>query len=540
MQKVWYHIAKYEFLVLTSRFRHRRKLVSFALLSIGIVWALFLAPFTFSLINNLTGGDFDLYIINRLPGLVRLLFFNLWLIILLSPLTYALEEVKIGQWEIMLSNNVKTKDIMLGTFVSRLPIHGLTVLFLTPVFVTPFTLIYKVSILGQVVIYCILFLFYITTIWTSNFLNTSLQSKLGRTSRGSDFAKALSAIIGFVMILPPAIVVFLSNPLSVFIGNNVFAIFPFSWVADLITWIIVNFNGINLAPSIMYTYISALTFTSTIYISLMVVFFIGIIGLTYLTADRVFSIAPSVQSERVITVGEENIILRGIRRWFPTPLNILVVTAMKDFGRKARNIASLISGVILAIFFPLFFNFAGIPAEYLPFLAMWTSSMMLALTSGLTFGGLAILESKDQLWMIKSAANGVSKFVKSRIIESTIYGLPMAIITSLLVAYMLSLPLLNTLLLLLNNSFTVAGVILVCIGVTTNNPNYEDSKSKVFKDNTGVTMIVIIFISQASSIIGFITQFSSIILIVVCQTLLYITVGVFLLNTGKRRLASLE
>ena len=536
MTCVWYQIAKYEFLVLTSRFRFRRLLVSLVLFCIGVIWALVLAPLVFLIINNWTQGNFDLYVMGRLPGLLRLLFLNLWLIMVLSPLTYALEEIKIGQWEIMLSNNVKTRDIMLGTFVSRLPIHGLTVLFLTPVFVSPFVLIYEVSIPGQILIYQILFLFYITTIWVSNYLNTAVQSVLGKTSRGSDFAKALSALTGLVMMLPLAIVVFLSDSIVPLVAHTSFAVFPFTWSADLVTWVVVNFNGINLTESTILAYESALTFIPLVNISLMTSFFIGMIIIGIFTSDRVFSISPGIQSERVITVGGENFILRGVRKLLPEPTNILVVTAMKDFGRKVRNTANLIGGVFIAIIFPLLINLTGIPANYLLFLAMWVSATMLALTSGLTFGGLGFLESKDQLWMMKCAPNGVDKFIKSRTIESIIYGLPMAWIPSIIVAFMLNLTALDATLLLINNSFTIIGVVLICVGITANNPNYEDAKSKVFKDNTGFTMFIIFIVSQAASVIGAITGFRYILIILFIQTLFFMTIGFVFITIGKRRL----
>ena len=88
----------------------------------------------------------------------------------------------------------------------------------------------------------------------------------------------------------------------------------------------------------------------------------------------------------------------------------------------------------------------------------------------------------------------------------------------------------------INNSFIMIGVILICIGVTANNPNYEDAKSKIFKDNTGFTMFIIFIVSQASSVIGAITGFRYIWIILFIQTLFFIIIGFVFLTIGKRRL----
>ena len=57
--------------------------------------------------------------------------------------------------------------------------------------------------------------------------------------------------------------------------------------------------------------------------------------------------------------------------------------------------------------------------------------MMLAMIGGITFGGIGFLESKDQLWIIKSAPNGVKKFGKARVTESLLLAIPIAIIPTI-------------------------------------------------------------------------------------------------------------
>lgn len=157
MRGNWYHIAKAEFLVLTSRFRKHRKSASIVVLIICTVWALLIVPIIMSLIIEWFGEGFDLVLILSFPGFMRSLIMSLWMMLIIFPITDALSEIKTGQWEIMLSNNVSTRDMMIGTFVGSIPIYGIVVLVFGPVIISPFVLVYEVSLVGQVFIYLALF-----------------------------------------------------------------------------------------------------------------------------------------------------------------------------------------------------------------------------------------------------------------------------------------------------------------------------------------------------------------------------------------------
>jgi hypothetical protein len=530
-------------LVLTSRFRPRRKVALLGILTFTLVWALFLVPSIMSHILTWLGGKVDSVLMVGLPGFMRSFVLFLWVTFLFYPISYALEELKIGQWEIMLSNNVSTRDLMTGLFAGKVPVYGLGVLFLTPILISPYAIIYQVSLIGQLLMYITLILVALSTLWFSNLLCTAIQAKLAESPRGTDLARALSMVVGLLTLIPMYGIFFLAEPFSEFMGLHIFLLFPFTWGADLVTWVIVTFNGIGMSPSSIFALESILGFGPLFDIALLGVFSVGTIVIALVSADRLFRIGAGARSERVITVGKENLVLRGVRSLFPGTFGILVVSALKDFTRKAQNTSKVAFGVALAVIFPLMINVSGLGGDdpgITVFYSALTAGLMLAMIGAMTFGGVGFMDSKDQLWILKSAPRGVSNFVKARIAESLLFALPMAWIASTLICVIIGLQGLDALLTLVNAILAVTGSVFVSTGITANNPNYEDQQSKSFKDNTGACMLTILITSQLALPIGFLTGFQNLILMVVGPMAVLLLVGIAFTTVGTRRLARPE
>ena len=178
-----------------------------------------------------------------------------------------------------------------------------------------------------------------------------------------------------------------------------------------------------------------------------------------------------------------------------------------------QNVSRLIYGVVISVLLPIILNYAmgsmptdDAPAEVLTLiriLVILMLGMMLAMISGVTFGGVGFLESKDQLWIIKSAPNGVRKFAKARIIGSFILILPMAIIPSVVSAVVFQFNIFEALVIIAYAYWTTCGAVLLCAGVTANNPAYEDQKSSAFLLNTFVSLFAVIGILILSLIVSF-------------------------------------
>jgi hypothetical protein len=539
----WYHIAKAEFLVLTSRFRKHRKSASIVVLIICAVWALLIVPIIMSLVIEWYGEGFDLVLILSFPGFMRSLIMSLWVMLIVFPITNALSEIKISQWEIMLSNNVSTRDMMIGTFVGSIPIYGIAVLVFGPVIISPFVLVYEVSLAGQIFIYLALFCVATSALWFSTLLCTALQARLGNSPRGNDIAKALVMVLAIVVLVPMYGLIFFGASIVQVMGLDIFKVFPFTWGADLIIWLVILFNGISLSPSHIAAVESMLGFNLLTNMMLLLSFSVGMVGLAIVSADRLFSIGAGARTEQVITVRRENAVLRSIRRLSPSPSGVLLVTAMKDFGRKTQNMSKLAYGMVMAVVLPLMMRI-GLTGFTDPVGLLVVSALivgtMLSLAGGMAFGGIGFLDSKDQLWILKSAPSGVEKFVKARITESMIFALPMAAISTLIVSYIVGLGVIESIIVLTNACLSLYGAIMIATGITANNPNYEDTKSKAFKGNTGGTMITIMIIMQVTLLLLIETGLRNPLLMIFAPSIVMSLVGSVFTVVGTRRLARPE
>ena len=491
MTRQWLAIAKAEYLVLSASMRSHRRVYMGFLTSLAFIWAAIGAPI-------LIGGFINLVLpIEMLqpllqvifPGLMRTIVLFLWIVLLLFPLSYALQEIKIGQWEIFLSNNVRTRDIMSGTFLGKIPLFGLIVIFLSPLLVTPLVLAFEVNIVGQVLIYGVITLMSLGTIWFSNFITSIVQARLGDSSRGNDIAKALAMVIAIIVIIPMYGLMFFLPTMSEMMGMDAFLILPSTWFADTMSWFAVTFNGVGLTGAQVIGFGSILQLDMLVSTALMSGFVLLTIGLALVSADRVFTIEAGVRTEVVTTVGKENIILRGVRRVSPGSFGTLMVSHFKDFMRKAQNLSKIFYGVVLATIMPVIMMSLDFADMQLSDIFVMIVAMM-SLVGAMPFAGAGFLESKDQLWIIQGAPSGASRYVKSRIVTQALIGIVLIIIPSTVLYLVLEMTLLDLLMITGIGYMAIFGGMLISTGVTAGNPNYEDTKSPAHQTNVMTSVML--------------------------------------------------
>ena len=438
----------------------------------------------------------------------------LWVIFLVYPISYALQEIRIGQWEIMLSNNVSTRAMMFGMFIGKIPSYGLLTLFVAPIVLTPFTLALQVSLLGQIIMYMLMFFVTISTLFLSTLITTAIQAKLGESSRGNDIAKALAMVVAIVVLVPMYGLIYFAGVMSAALGMDVFLLFPFTWGADIISWSIILFNNINLPPELFMSFFKLTAMGDLV---LLLCFTGLVVFVAYISADRIFTFGAGPRTEKITTVGRDNFILRGIRRLSPGSFGILVINSIKEFSRKMQNVSRLAYGVAISVLLPIILNYSmgSIPEEMPPefgnillVIIVLMQGMILSMIGGMTFGGIGFLESKDQLWIIKSAPNGVKKFGKARIIESCVLTIPIAVIPSVACAIIFRFDITQSILIIAYAYWATIGAVLFTIGITANNPAYEDQKSSAFYINTFASVFGIMAIIMGSLLLSF--QFLSI------------------------------
>ncbi len=493
MPRNWLHIARAEFYVLTASLRPHRLRAVVMLYAIGVLWAVWAAPaVTEWFLSSIVPLDqLRPLLIVLVPGLIRSAVVVVWLMLFLFPLSYALQEIKVGQWEILLSNNVRTRDILLGTFLGMTPVYGFVTLVLAPLLVAPVVVIFDVSPLGSILMYTLLFASALLAIWLSNFVIAVVQSKLGDSPRGNDLAKALALVVALVALGPFYGLMYFAPAMSEVLSMDVFLVLPFSWMADLLTWVAISFSGATIAAPQMTAIRSVLVLEPAVLAVLSGAFFVLCIGVALAAADRVFTISAGARTEVVTTIRGENFFLRGIRRLFAGPFGVLVVCSFKDFFRKAQNLSKVFYSVVLAVLLPVLMltTMDEGPRPDVGEMVMFLGTLF-TMTGVVPFVGVSFLESRDQLWTIQSSPSGAQRFVIARLVTFVLTLVVICTVPAVAFGIILGLGPLGTLGMYLYIVTVASGGAMVATGITARNPDYEDTKSAAHQTNTMLSIFI--------------------------------------------------
>jgi len=250
------------------------------------------------------------------------------------------------------------------------------------------------------------------------------------------------------------------------------------------------FNGIGLS---VVGIESALGFPLVSNVGLLGVFISAIVIIGILTTDRLFTIGAGARTESVTTIHNENMVLRGVRRLSRGSFGVLVVTGLKDFGRKAQNLSRLALLMILTLVVPIFIYIRAGEFDMTSVTVMM--SLMLGFLGVQVFGGAGFLESRDQLWTIQAAPYGVVRYVKAKAIQSIVLIIPVVLLPAVLYAVLLSYELSQVIFLVSTSFMSCVGGALVGIGIAATNPTYEDTKSGAYRTNNvrGMGLVVVSF-----------------------------------------------
>ncbi|MFW9925346.1 MAG: hypothetical protein ACFFDM_01120 [Candidatus Thorarchaeota archaeon] len=512
MVRVWLAIAKAEFLVRTVKLHKSRKILYPLAIGIALAWGLFLVPRLMGFFFTEFGAAFEAILATSFPGLLRTIMLAVWMFILIIPISNSLENVKIGQWEILFSNSVKTRDLLFGTFLGKIPVYGIFVIGLAPIVVSPFVFAYNISILGQLLMYLVIFVFAIVTIWISTVFSTAIHAKIGSSPRGDDIGKALSWGLVPIVALPVMGSMYWTSSVVALLDLEISMILPSTWCADILTWIAM-YTGSLRPSSIMNLELYWFTVSPIVDILILSIFSLVVLYAGFKSADRLFAYGASPGSQKVARAGPENLFIRGIRRLFGGRFGSIVATSFKDFTRKLQNIAKLSYGLFLAILIPLLIGFGPFTAVvddpiFIPVMSSLTLGMMTGIFSGVIFGGVGLLDSRDQLWILKSAPRGVPKFIIARVISYMIVGIPYALLPALFTGFILNFTLENTMMMCIYVYSIVLGGIFVGVGITACNPSFQDTSSGAFIINQIATILILMILIIVSIIQGVLVAIS--------------------------------
>ncbi|MFW9908227.1 MAG: hypothetical protein ACFFEF_06600 [Candidatus Thorarchaeota archaeon] len=522
MTHKWFSIAKAEFRVQTSNQKGRRVPMMAALVVFGVLWAIFIAPFVMGFVLTEIFHLPTSILAILMPGLLRAGLMFIWFVLIVFPLANALKEMKTGQWEILLSSNASGRDIFLGSFLGKLPVNSLIVLYLSPLLVSPFAQALDISLVGQALIYCVLALHAICAMWLSDFMVALLQVKLGESERGKDLAGALAIIVGIIVILPFVGFQLFASQMLYLLGLDVFLMFPFAWGADLMTGIAVAFAGNE--SSILY--VSGLGFDMMTNIIILVGYTTALLSIALYTANRLFTLNTSVRTRKGSMISKEGSLTRAVRRTGRASW-IILLTVMKDFSRKAQNLTRVGQMIGMAIFLPIIIavlmSNRSVPIEFNMILLM--VSLAFALLSGQTFGAAGFLESKHQLWIFQSVPDGAKIYAKARLMQATIILIGAATIPVTVLSLLTNLTLQESAVLFFVPLLVGVGSALIAIGVTASNPVYEDANSAILKANTGrfmgITLVSLLSYTVVDLVLGIVFNLRDLTQLIYQNELLY-------------------
>jgi hypothetical protein len=340
----------------------------------------------------------------------------------------------------------------------------------------------------------------------ANLVSLAVQAKIGESKRGEDLGRALAMVIGLVVGLPLFGMMVYAEALSEILGMSVFLLFPFTWGADMTSWGAILFSP-KVTPELFSIFEAVLGLDILTDALLLSLFTITLVIIAFRAADRVFTFQLGARTETITTIVRENLIIRGIRRTFSGPFGVLVVTSLKDFFRKAENLSRLAYGTMMAVLMPLITSMTSTspPSDdplFRVFMPMFTMAYMLMIIVALTFGGTGFIESRDHLWVIKSAPHGSKKFIMGRLVSFFISGIPMALIPSVIVVMILGIEPISVLALFFYSYTLLCCTVMVSVGVMAINPNYENTRSRAFVMNALIIGIIVFATSFFSVIIG--------------------------------------
>jgi hypothetical protein len=291
---------------------------------------------------------------------------------------------------------------------------------------------------------------------------------------------------------------FFAPQLSAILGLNVFLVLPFTWPADLVSWSAILFNGIGLSAAQIQVLRGTLQLDVVTTGALMGVFTLFSAVLALLTADRVFAYRLGARTEKVTTVGRDNLVLRAIRRVSPGSFGTLVVVSFKDLFRKAQNLSKIAYGIVLAVVLPFILSAFAMMEDKLeaaayalsPEMLVFIGGMGMTIIGSITSVGTSFIESKDQLWIIQTAPKGVVRYVKARLACVFLTAIPLTVLPTTLTTIITGSSLAFYVVMLLYGYVVQCSAIMFSTGVTTLNPNYENIKSPQHQMNLIVAMMV--------------------------------------------------
>jgi hypothetical protein len=353
---------------------------------------------------------------------MQVFLFIIFISVLTIPIIQTLQDADIAPLETLLAAPVQPKDILLGKFLGMLPTYLIFVSILAGTFLALF-IPYGIT-MDQVLLSVLVFvLVVLIALWLGLLIAAMVKARLSRSARGREAGQALALLIA----LPLVGLMYLSmngEMLDALQGrgaslSEAFWLLPSTWGADVVLRFL-RHPG-DLGFDVLRTVLGMAGLAGFLIISM----FVG----TRLSG-RAYDLEPvSFAPPRAAPEGRFYRYARGLV--LDGPFGSVLVTVLKDYGRRLENISRILYILGLVVMMEVFMLGSLPPGNYVT-LALLTVSWLMAFLCVFVVGEVTA-RGKDNLFIYRKAPGGESRLVRARVLQGLLVVQPVAVVSALVV-----------------------------------------------------------------------------------------------------------
>jgi hypothetical protein len=520
----WLVIAKNEFRLQTVFIKDFRRILPVAAIFIIFAFQLVFAP---SVLNMVVDGFMALFMGQAAVALMQILLFMISLYLFVFPITTALKDVRPGQVEIILSAPVMPRDLLVGEFVGKIPVYAFIIALFSGIFTT---IIQPLGLdIAQIVIINIVFIIsLLLSYWFGTLSAAILRSRIGKSAKGRDLGKSL----GFILALPLVAAMYaimgglldgLTNPETSAMVEQVLAIFPSSWGAEVIVSLAQNPG--NLVASFSQ---------GGLYLGGLLIFFVASLWFGGSIANRLYDLEPS--SFGSSSVKADGLFYNAVQALSSSRLT---VSLFKDYSRRLENLTRLAYIVGLIVVMKLFLMKPDDTVS-----AMMPLLMLSPMIAGFVASD-ATLRGKECLFIYRKVPSGIDKFIKAKLIQSLMVVVPITAVIAL--ASIITLPGVTSYDILIQFTYSIllASVNMVyALGIFFWNPVFaENQNAQMINFQPLIFTTIISWILLRTTLRSFLPGIDHVTyeLVLILVHIFFTTmVGISTMVMGRRKLSKME
>ena len=453
--------------MITSSIRQIRRYFFYIVTGLLAIYVLFIAPAVVSFFID----DFLAFIISvAAVPLIQIMLFMFFFYLVLFPISDTLRETKTGQIEIFLAAPVKPSDVLLGGFVGRMPFYAIVIAVITGTLTALFSPL-GLDIVQNVIMIIVFVITFLSAFWIGTVISAILRTRLARTAHGKDVGRALSIIIVLPMIavmyaiIGGGLIEALVNPAMSHTVRTILSFLPSSWGAEI-------FVAFASSPGNM----TAVGFETMTRLGGLIIFFLAALWLGTKVANRAYSLESTTFTAS--RAKPDGLFYNSVKRLGGGgSFGTLLVTSFKDYGRRLENLSYLFYSVILVVMITVFLSdpFSS-PTQPL----IMASEMAIPMLTAFAVG--TVSRGKDTLFLYKKSPNGLSRFVKARLLQNWLVTIPIA--AAIIGTLTLLAPQITAFSLLANvvaGSLRAMGIVILLLGLALVMPVFaEESRERAF------------------------------------------------------------